>query len=296
MIIKSPAKINLYLHIKGRYPSGFHEIDSLFVRINLCDDVEIVSTLGPDIEILGDLTYLKKENLCYKAASLLKQKSGCRLGCKLLLKKRVPIGAGLGGGSSNAAAVLIGLNKLWNLKYTKQELKIIGKQIGADVPFFIEEANCYARGIGEHLTVLENDNLLPKFFVTLTPDIKVSTSLIFKNFQLTTSCLMSSEITMAEKDILKRQKYFTFGRNDLETTAFRMFPEISEYMQEMKYIATILSVPVESCRMSGSGSTIFCGFPSEEIALKFNNALYKHLRTKQPKKMPLLLVSKLFNS
>ena len=146
MILHSPAKLNLYLHIKQKYQDGFHEIDSLFVRINLYDEVTISDAPGPDITRNGDLSYLKKDDLCYKAAVALKQKSDCNFGCSVTLKKRIPIGAGLGGGSSNAATVLKGLNKLWNLRYTKEELKIIAKEIGADVPFLLKRQIVLGQG------------------------------------------------------------------------------------------------------------------------------------------------------
>ena len=217
MIFNSPAKLNLYLHIKQKYQSGFHEIDSLFVRINLYDVITIADSPGPDIIRHGDLSYLKKNDLCYKAAVALKQKSDCNLGCSLTLRKRIPIGAGLGGGSSNAATVLKGLNKLWKLRYTKEELKLIAKEIGADVPFFIEEANCFGSGIGEKLTVISNSKFLPKYYVTLTPNIKISTALIFEQFQLTKRHLTRPKISEEEKvETLSSQKsIFTFGCNDL---------------------------------------------------------------------------------
>ena len=166
MIFHSPAKLNLYLHIKQKYQNGFHEIDSLFVRINLYDIITISDSPGPNIIRNGDLSYLKKNDLCYKAAFALKQKSGCNLGCSVTLRKKIPIGAGLGGGSSNAATVLKGLNKLWNLGYTKEELKLVAKEIGSDVPFFIEETNCFGSGIGENLIAISNSEFLPKYYET----------------------------------------------------------------------------------------------------------------------------------
>ena len=287
MIFHSPAKLNLYLHIKQKYQSGFHEIDSLFVRINLYDIITISDSPGPNITRNGDLSYLKKDDLCYKAAVALKQKSNCNLGCSLTLRKRIPIGAGLGGGSSNAATVLKGLNKLWKLRYTKEELKLIAKEIGADVPFFIEEANCFGTGIGESLIAINNSEFLPKYYVTLTPNIKISTALIFEKFRLTKKHLGRPKIDETEKaEILSIQKpFFTFGCNDLESTAESLFPEISRYLHSMKNIAEKFGIPVESCRMSGSGSTIFCGLPTKESALNFKNmlcdAFKKHLHEKK---------------
>ena len=296
MILHSPAKLNLYLHIKQKYQDGFHEIDSIFVRINLYDEIIVSDAPGPDIRRNGDLSHLKKDDLCYKAALALKQKSGCNFGCSVTLKKRIPIGAGLGGGSSNAATVLKGLNKLWNLRYTKEDLKIIAKEIGADVPFFIEEANCFGAGIGENLIAISNSEFLPKYYVTLTPNIKISTALIFEQFQLTKDHLTRPKISEEQKvEILSGQKpFFTFGCNDLESTAVSLFPEISGYLQSMRNIAEKFGIPVESCRMSGSGSTIFCGLPTKEKALSFKKILCDNYKKHVSEKKLLIHVSGLF--
>ena len=296
MILHSPAKLNLYLHIKQKYQDGFHEIDSIFVRINLYDEITVSDAPGPDIKRNGDLRYLKKEDLCYKAALALKQKSGCNFGCSVTLKKRIPIGAGLGGGSSNAATVLKGLNKLWNLRYTKEDLKIIAKEIGADVPFFIEEANCFGTGIGQNLIVIKDSELLPKYYVILTPNVKVSTALIFENFQLTKQHLIRPKISEKEKvKILSLQKpFFTFGCNDLESTAVSLFPDIRRYLQSMKNIAEKSGIPAVSCRMSGSGSTIFCGLPTKERALSFKKILCDNFKKHVSEKKLTIYVSELF--
>ena len=296
MILYSPAKLNLYLHVKQKYQDGFHEIDSLFVRINLYDEITVSDAPGPDIKRDGDLSYLKKDDLCYKAALALKQKSDCNFGCSVTLKKRIPIGAGLGGGSSNAATVLKGLNKLWNLRYTKEDLKIIAKEIGADVPFFIEEANCFGTGIGENLIVIKGSEFLPKYYVILTPNVKVSTALIFEKFQLTKQHLIRPKISEREKvEILSLQKpFFTFGCNDLESTVVSLFPEIGRYLQSMKNIAEKSGIPAGSCRMSGSGSTIFCGLPTKERALSFKKILRDNFKKHASEKNLTIHVSGLF--
>ena len=297
MIFHSPAKLNLYLHIKQKYQNGFHEIDSLFVRINLYDVIIISDSPGPNIIRNGDLSYLKKDDLCYKAAVALKQKSGCNLGCSVTLRKKIPIGAGLGGGSSNAATVLKGLNKLWNLGYTKEELKLVAKEIGSDVPFFVEETNCFVAGIGENLIAISDSEFLPKYYVTLTPNVKISTALIFKQFQLTKEHLTRPKIREKEKvKILSSQKpFFTFGCNDLQSTAVCLFPEISRYLQSMKNVAGTFGIPVESCRMSGSGSTIFCGFPTKESALSFKEMLCDNFKKHLSEKKLEIHVSELVN-
>ena len=297
MIFHSPAKLNLYLHIKQKYQNGFHEIDSLFVRINLHDEVIISDSSEPNIIRDGDLSYLKKDDLCYKAAVALKQKSNCNYGCSVTLRKRIPIGAGLGGGSSNAATVLKGLNQLWNLRYTKEELKLIAKEIGADVPFFIEEANCFVKGIGENLKAISHSEFLPKYYVTLTPNIKISTALIFERFRLTKKHLTRPKISEKEKlEVLSSQKlFFTFGCNDLESTAVSLFPEISGYLQSMRNIAEKFGIPVESCRMSGSGSTVFCGLPTKKSALNFKNMLCNNFKKHLREKKLVIHVSELLN-
>ena len=201
------------------------------------------------------------------------------------------------GGSSNAATVLKGLNKLWNLRYTKDELTIIAKEIGADVPFFIEEANCFGTGIGENLIAISNYEFLPKYYVTLTPNIKISTALIFEQFQLTKEHSTRPKISEKEKvKILSSQKpFFTFGCNDLQSTAVSLFPEISQYLQSMKNIAGTFGIPVESCRMSGSGSTIFCGFPTKENALSFKEMLCENFKKQLNERKLVIHVSGLVN-
>ncbi len=297
MIFQSPAKINLYLHIKGKYQNNFHEIDSLFVRIDLHDDLDISCTQDPYIERFGDLSHLRKNDLCYRAAIALKEKSGCNLGCRLTLKKRIPIGAGLGGGSSNAATVLMGLNRLWELKYSKDELKFVGKQIGADVPFFIEQSNCFATGMGENLNAIKNEQFIPKFYVILTPNIKISTALVFKKFQLNKQHLTRPKMSVLSRaEMLSSQKpYFTFGCNDLESTVSYLFPMIKKYIREMKNVASMLGIPVECCRMSGSGSTLFCGFYTKEAAVTYTQKLCDHLKKSQIHEKPNVLISSLFH-
>ena len=182
-------------------------------------------------------------------------------------------------------------------KWDKSLLSTIAKEIGADVPFFIEEANCFGTGIGENLIAISDSEFLPKYYVILTPNIKVSTALIFENFQLTKQHLIRPKIKGNEKlEILSLQKpFFTFGCNDLESTVASLFPEISKYLQSMKNIAEKSGIPVESCRMSGSGSAIFCGLPTKERALSFNNMLCNNLKKDLREKKLAIHVSELFN-
>ena len=162
---------------------------------------------------------------------------------------------------------------------------------------FLLKRHCFGKGIGENLIAISNSEFLPKYYVTLTPNIKISTALIFEKFQLTKEHLTRPKIGEKEKvEILSSQKpFFTFGCNDLESTVVKLFPEISRYLQSMKNIAGKFGIPVESCRMSGSGSTIFCGLPTKERALSFNNMLRTSLKKDLREKKLAIYVSELFN-
>ena len=148
LYLKSPAKINLYLKILKKRLDGFHEIDSAFQLIDLYDEIEIINIDSNEIKIICDPSIIKKEdNIVFKAVKALKEDYRIDKGVQISLKKNIPIGAGLGGGSSNAATVLLGLSKMWNLNISHQEMLKRGKNLGADVPFFINGENAFVSGL-----------------------------------------------------------------------------------------------------------------------------------------------------
>jgi len=175
----APGKLNLFLHILGRRRegehAGYHELQTVFRLIDRCDRVGISDRRDGKIAFEGPFG---EENLCVRAARLLKAETGCAQGCELALEKKLPIGGGLGGGSSDAATALLVLNKLWDLKLANSELREIGVRLGADVPVFVYGRNAIGEGIGERLTPID---LPPAWYLVLTPQVSVSTKETFKS-------------------------------------------------------------------------------------------------------------------
>lgn len=297
MVIKCPAKINLYLHVTGKQSNGYHEIDSIFVKINFYDKLRIENTTTDEISRDGDLSGLGYSDLCFRAATQLKKETGYKGGCNIHLTKKIPIGAGLGGGSSNAASVLTGLNQMWKLGLSYLDLKEIGRRLGADVPFFIKGENCLVEGIGEKLKSLENLDILPSHVITLTPKIPVSTKLIFQNLIISKSDMKKNKTSQETKRFPSTtEPFWTYGTNDLQETVFKLFPKLEEYMESMKYAADKLSVPQRSCRITGSGSTMFCAISSENIAMQFVDELRISLNSTNLNSEGLIKISKIIRS
>jgi len=179
----APAKINLFLHITGQRPDGYHNLQSVFQLLDYADTVNIKPTKDGNIKRKTDIAGVPEDqDLCIRAARALQAASNCKLGAEIEVEKRIPMGGGLGGGSSNAATVLLALNHLWGLHMDRQQLIAIGLKLGADVPVFIFGQNAWAEGIGEILTPI---TLATQHFVVLTPAAHVSTAQIFAHSGLT---------------------------------------------------------------------------------------------------------------
>jgi 4-diphosphocytidyl-2-C-methyl-D-erythritol kinase len=246
LTLESPAKLNLFLHITGRRPDGYHELQTIFQIIDYCDRLHFESndsgilTLQCDIpELSGD------DNLILRAARALRDKSGCSMGADVTLEKNIPMGAGLGGGSSNAATTLLALNRLWKAGLSTEELCALGVRLGADVPLFVKGQSAWAEGIGEVLTPID---LEQKFYLVVTPDCHVSTKDIFSNQQLTRN---TTAIKMAA---------FLAGqtRNDCENIVRELYPLVDEALKWLNQHV--------DARMTGTGASVFAGFDSEEEA------------------------------
>ena len=250
--LKAYAKINIGLNVVAKRQDGYHEIETIFQQIDLHDNITISSRVDTKIVLASDSKNipLDENNICFKTTKLLQEISGVSRGVTIAISKRIPIGAGLGGGSSDAAATLKGLLKQWELTYTENEITKIAKQIGADVPFFIKGGTAYATGIGDKLTQIKSP---PKYFYVLVyPNIKISTKWAYKNinFNLTKTkkIIKLSEILHKKSDFFELKN---FAQNDFEEVVFREYPELYE-LKEMLY----QSGAFFAC-MSGSGSTIF---------------------------------------
>jgi 4-diphosphocytidyl-2-C-methyl-D-erythritol kinase len=246
----APGKLNLFLHVLGRRADGMHELQTVFRLIDRADRVGIGVREDGEIRFSGPFG---EDNLCARAARLLKEKSGTRKGAELELQKNLPVGGGLGGGSSDAASVLWALNRLWNLELSVQELMSLGLRLGADVPIFLFGANALGGGVGERLQALD---LAPAWYLVLTPQVSVSTKEIFSDPSLT-----------RDTKPLKIPPFLSGqGRNDLEAVAVRRYPEIAEHLAWLRKRSP-------GARMTGSGACVFSEFSRQEDA----ESLYKEL-------------------
>ena len=235
----APGKLNLFLHVLGRRPDGYHELQTVFRLIDLNDRVGLSARGDGEIRFSG---MFGEDNLCVRAARLLKSQTGARHGCDIALEKSLPIGGGLGGGSSNAATVLVVLNKLWRLGLTRQRLMQLCLPLGADIPFFIYGRSAIGEGIGERLRALD---LPGAWYLVLTPQVSVSTKEIFKN-----------ALTHAGKGIKIPPFFPGVGRNDLEPIVTARFPEVAAHLAWLKGRCP-------QARMTGSGAGVFAEFAVE---------------------------------
>jgi 4-diphosphocytidyl-2-C-methyl-D-erythritol kinase len=239
----APAKLNLFLHVVGRRPDGYHLLQTAFTFIDRRDFLSFaIRSDGVVTRVDGPEEIPADSDLCVRAARLLQAKSHCRLGVSINLEKHLPAGAGLGGGSSDAATTLIVLNRLWGLDYSRETLQAIGLELGADVPVFIFGRSAFAEGIGEKLQPLD----VPKvWYVVLTPPVHVPTQLIFADVELTRDSIPLKISDFSE----------VAPRNDLEPVAARRFPEIKQYLQWLEEYSP--------ARMTGSGSAVFAVFSNQ---------------------------------
>lgn len=264
LIINSLSKINFGLFITEKRSDGFHNIETIFYPLRLSDEIIIRECDHLLIESnIPELNADPTNNLIYKAVKLLEQKTGDPLNCRITLHKTIPLGAGLGGGSSNAASVLLGVNDLFNLGYSKSELAGFGLLLGSDVPFFIHPYPSFASGRGEKLTEL--DLKLVGFIVVVNPGIHVSTAEAYRN------CLHSKPgfnlLELNGRIINNYSELRGFLVNDFEKTVFSVHPQIYDLKESMLMAGASFSL------MSGSGSTVFGIFDNEETAEAFSCSL-----------------------
>lgn len=245
----APAKINLFLHVTGRRANGYHELQSVFQLVDWCDCISLTPLEQSNIiRHGGNPAISSKDDLVVQAAQLLKNHTHYPHGVEIHLEKNIPIGAGLGGGSSDAATVLIGLNHLWNLHLPLNELIDLGLKLGADVPFFLFGQNAFVQGIGEQL---ESIDLPDQKFLIIFPGESVATRTVFQSDQLTRN---HAPITIA--DFLANTGEVGQFTNDLQPVACELYPEVN---RALNWLAQTL--PDTTCRMSGSGSSVFAVLP-----------------------------------
>ena len=247
MAWSAPAKLNLMLHVVGRRPDGYHELQTVFQLIDLCDRIEItVRTDGSIARPRGPDGVPEAEDLVVRAAKALQQASGTSLGAEICVKKRIPMGGGLGGGSSDAATTLVALNQMWNLGYTSEQLATFGAALGADVPIFVAGRSAWGEGIGERLTPV---SLGPdSWYVVVFPGVAVPTATIFQ----------AAELTRNSPPTTMRGFLETGGRNDCEAVVRAHFPAVAEALDWLARHGV--------ARLTGTGSCVFAKFSRVEDA------------------------------
>jgi 4-diphosphocytidyl-2-C-methyl-D-erythritol kinase len=273
--VPAPAKVNLFLHVTGRRADGYHLLQSVFLLIDWCDTLHFERRDDGRLFRIDLGPAVPDDDLCLRAARLLQQASGCRDGAQISLDKHVPWGAGLGGGSSDAASTLVALNRLWGLHWPRSRLLSLALQLGADVPFFVGGHNAWVEGIGEQLTPISLPFTGATLVAVLKPAIAVPTQAIFA------SDILSRQTPPAiVADFLAEP--FGFGRNDLQaaaaryataheagaadgTAARRSKAGAPKGAGEIDRALDLLARTFSSSRMTGSGSAVFAHAGSQDM-------------------------------
>ncbi len=243
---QAPAKLNLFLHVVGRYDNGYHELQTVYQFIDWSDELKFELTGDGQIKRVNEISGIPgPQCLTVKAARALRNRKPGVEGVNIQLEKHVPVGAGLGGGSSDAATTLIALTELWGLDCSSEELAEIGSEIGADVPVFVSGRNAWAEGKGE---ILSDISLPGKLYLVVVPPVEVSTRNVFQG-----SCFSSFRDRISPKDFEQRAVW-----NDLEETTCRHYPEVGAVLQWLRGYGP--------ARMTGSGGAVFLEIETENQA------------------------------
>jgi 4-diphosphocytidyl-2-C-methyl-D-erythritol kinase len=269
--IRAPAKINLRLCVVGKRADGYHLLDTIMVPVSLYDEIiikkEKKSPLKGRVSVTCDspLVPRGRKNLAYRAASLILNKKGINESVHIHIHKRIPVGAGLGGGSTDAAATLVGMNRLFRLGYTLKELEKISSTLGADVPFFVKGVSARGRGIGERLTPLRK--ILRLWLIILYPKFPVSTAWVYRNLApKLTKGIVNTSINLSLGSPANLRKLLV---NDLETVTMGRYPRIGLLKEELARQGAVGAL------MSGSGSSVFGVFRSKRSAERAFRRLLK---------------------
>ena len=246
LTLPAVAKLNLFLHITGRRDDGYHNLQTLFQLLDVGDELQFNLRTDNTITLdCNDRSLINDDNLVLRAALLLQQYAAVDAGCDIYLDKRLPMGGGLGGGSSDAATTLLGLNALWRLNLSVDQLAALGLQLGADVPLFVRGVSAFAEGVGEQLTPVE---LPEKVYLVITPDCHVSTADIFGHPDLTRD---STPLTL--ENLMQ-----SVWRNDCQPLVEKLQPIVAITLQWL--------VEYAPSRMTGTGASVFAEFPDQTSA------------------------------
>ncbi|KGJ96147.1 4-(cytidine 5'-diphospho)-2-C-methyl-D-erythritol kinase [Colwellia psychrerythraea] len=254
----SPAKINLFLHIVGRRDDGYHNLETLFQFIDYSDTLTLMVTETSSIELLTPIAGVNNaDNLIIKAAQLLKNKSKTPLGVRISINKILPMGGGLGGGSSNAATILVALNTLWQCQLSLSELATLGLSLGADVPIFIHGFSAFAQGVGEKLTAIEPHE--PWYLIT-KPDCSISTQQVFTAEDLPRNTSRLPPSALETNDFINDN-----FQNDCQILVIKQYPEVAKLLAWL--------VEYAPSRMTGTGACVFSRFSSQQEARSLQEKL-----------------------
>lgn len=260
----SPAKLNLMLHITGQRDDGYHQLQTLFQLLDYGDTLHYQTRndnelrLNPAIEDIAP-----EDNLIIRAARLLQQQSTSTLGADIKLEKVLPMGGGIGGGSSNAATTLLALNHLWKLGLSIDQLADLGLQLGADIPVFVRGHSAFAEGVGEQLQAID---IPESWYFVAKPDCKVSTAEIFSHKQLTRN---TSPITIAA--VLKQG-----GHNDCEAVVRQCYPAVDSALNWLNSLSQ--TTAINPARLTGTGACVFAQCPDRKSAEQILHQLPKGLQ------------------
>jgi 4-diphosphocytidyl-2-C-methyl-D-erythritol kinase len=245
----SPAKLNLFLHITGRRSDGYHQLQTVFQLLNYGDQLSFTLIEEDVIQLEPELAGVKfEDNLIIRAAMKLKHHRTINRGVHIQLEKKLPMGGGIGGGSSNAATTLLALNHLWQCHLNRQELSAIGLALGADVPVFVQGRTAWAEGVGEQLEPID---LATNWFLVVQPDCHVSTAAIFSHKDLTRDTPAIKVAAFLEGG----------GHNDCQPLVRKLYPEVNECLQWLEESGY-------QPRMTGTGACVFVEFENADSALK----------------------------
>ncbi|WP_043318748.1 4-(cytidine 5'-diphospho)-2-C-methyl-D-erythritol kinase [Microbulbifer sp. HZ11] len=256
LTLTAPAKLNLMLRILGRRADGYHELQTVFQLLDFGDNLVFRSTDDHQIHLhCPGVDVSSEQNLVYRAAALLRQASGnSDLGAHISVEKLLPAGGGIGGGSSDAAATLLGLNQLWQCGFDLNALAELGRQLGADVPVFVHGHSAFAEGVGERLTTV---SIEPRWYLVLTPACHVSTAALFSDPRLTRD---SAAITLAALRDRRLNTHWLdeYAGNDFQPLVEDLYPEVRQAREWLAQHAKAF--------LTGSGACVFAGFESENAA------------------------------
>jgi 4-diphosphocytidyl-2-C-methyl-D-erythritol kinase len=252
----APAKLNLFLHITGRRPDGYHALQTVFQLLDWGDTLHFTRRSDGQITRGTDVPGVpSNDDLTVRAAALLKSHTGASQGVDIQIDKQLPMGAGLGGGSSDAATTLLALNRLWKLDLPRAELQALALKLGADVPFFVFGKNAFAEGVGEALEVVQ---LPPRYFLVVTPRVHVPTAAIFSEKSLTRDSKPLTITDFLAQHSCSAEWPDSFGRNDMQSVVVGKYAEVAQVLGWFDNIAP--------ARMTGSGASVFAAFQSRSEA------------------------------